>query len=192
MNSTRVAFDQFVSAVAAHLNENQLGALAFEVSSCALFEGGLSAELSDEVLKLLEDEEFLKHPGSWTLARLIFDAWDDFPNDAQPGLLDGLQRSFDRFSTYLGPFVAAEILAKRLELSRVLPVFRALFASTRPPARTLVPHGLRELTLRTNDPELREQVVSFLNELLNDRDANVRDEALNVLKKLHASIPARS
>ena len=192
MKSTRVAFDQFVSAVAAHLHENQLAALAFEVSSCALFEGGISAELSDEVLKLLEDEEFLKHPGSWTLARLISDAWDDLPQNAQPRILNALQRAFGRFSTYLGPFVSAEILANRLELSRVLPVFRALFASTRPPARTLVPHGLRELTLRTNDPELREQVVSFLNELLKDRDANVRDEALNVIKKLHASIPARS
>jgi hypothetical protein len=184
MRLPREAFDHLKSGIAEHLDDEPLAALAVEFDLSVMSSGAVPVDVSNEILELLNDGQFLSQPGSWRLARLIWDAWDFFPEEATPRLLTTLQTAFGRFSSYLGPFVTAEVLANHLDPLQAMAVFRELYVNTTPPARALVSHGLRELTLRSNDQQLRELIIGFLNEMLNDDDAGVRSEATLVLTRL--------
>ena len=99
-------------------------------------------------------------------------------------MLNKLRASFGRFSNFLGTFVTEEALAKHLDVHEAMSTFRELYERSQPPARALVAHGLRELSVRSSDPRLRAQITQLLNRMMNDPEAQVREEATFTLSKM--------
>lgn len=136
------------------------------------------------IRELLLNEKFLALDGSWNLLHFLLQNWRWLSQDQMMELRESIADSFDRFSHWMGSFVAGEILGSCLCDAWSMNRLETLSKSARMPAKGLVPHGLESLAKATQVPELRERALAVLRELTGDQEPAVRDEACALLGKL--------
>lgn len=136
------------------------------------------------VLELLGDDKFHRIPESWKLLYFVHNNWDKLPVEQTDQLRKVLVSSFDTYSDPTGAFTIAEILGEHYCDRATLDIFDRLSKEAMPPANALVPHGLEVFANTTEEPRLRALAITQLQKLTECPSAQVRQEALDSVRKL--------
>jgi hypothetical protein len=142
---------------------------------------GTASRATVETLReLLSDARFLALDESWKVADLLLMHWEWLSTEQRETLRETLVQSFDRFRSYMGAFVVAEIFGEFFGDDRALDALDRL-SSTAKAFRSLVPHGLEYAARYSPSADVQRRAVAKLTELTRDPDEQMRDEATNSL-----------
>ncbi len=169
------------------ISDGDAAALAervYDLDTLLMMCGYFSAPLFAELLKIIEEPDFLKLEGSWQLLRLFENSWDYLSEEQRGELLAAMESSYGQFADWMACFVISEILGRQYADERALQSFSRLRKLGVLNQRSLVPHGLEHIVSGSRDKDVARRAFKELSNMRADSSEQVSDEVNASLARL--------
>ena len=165
-------------------DQGNLEKQTYDLDTHLMEAGNFSANLFQELLRIIALPEFLAMEGSFVLLRVIEYGFEYLSEEQKTKLLEVLEESYSSFTDFTSCFQIAEIIGESYGGERGLQTLRRLKTSKADIPRSMVPHGLEYFIKHSGDPELSRQAFNELMLMKSDPSDDVRDEVNTSLVQL--------
>lgn len=133
-------------------------------------------DVFQEMLKLLDQESFIRANGSSKVLHIIELDWGTLSHAQKQQLLPVLARNYAKYNDPLSWFLISEILGEYYANEQSFTTLQGLLNTDKEEARALLPMGFEQIIRHTHEKEVKHQALEELEKLHNDASASVREE----------------